>query len=467
MTIFHHKPQLPLDSVAKEQNTPSASSNPARRDLGSPSEGASPLSKPRGSRGRPPPRKGSSQRANQGQAGRRKSRITDRQLQSSLQQAIADQGESLHLQMIDSTGSERHLLSHILTVDREGKIKGYNAPGLSTQKIREQTFSSSTQSKTRDVKNIQQIIPEIDTKWIPVIASALYHVIRTGNALQVKDINCQNKRGKLTVMDMRIHPYYDQEGGIQGAVMIIDDVTKQKMIEKRLVRSERLASIGRLSANLAHELNNPLDGTLRYVRLLLDQMPEDDPRRIYAEHARDGLMRVANMIRGLLDFARKSTPIFSPTDIPRSVRRVLATFGDQISVQNIKVEAEFDENIPVILNADIEQIFVNIIKNSIQAMPDGGTLSVNAKMLSPEVLEARFSDTGPGIPDEIRGVIFEPFFTTKETGQGVGLGLSISQGIVESYNGSIDVESELGKGTTFIIRLPVLYLEAYAAEDNE
>jgi signal transduction histidine kinase len=239
------------------------------------------------------------------------------------------------------------------------------------------------------------------------------------------------------------------------AMLILSDVIGQRALKEEFVRPEKLASMGRLCANLAHELNNPLDGVLRYVRLLLDQMSEDDSRRIYVEHARDGLMRMANMVRGLLDFARRSTSVFSPIDILQSIRRILSSFGEQISAQNIKVEAEFDENIPVILNVDVEQIFMNIIKNAIQAMPDGGTLSVKAKMLSAELVEVRFSDTGSGIPDEIRETIFEPFFTTKSIGQGVGLGLSISREIAESYHGSIDVESKLGEGTTFIVKLPI------------
>jgi signal transduction histidine kinase len=195
------------------------------------------------------------------------------------------------------------------------------------------------------------------------------------------------------------------------------DITDRWMAEKRLMRSEKLALLGRLSTNLVNELNNPIDGALRYIRLLLDRMPEDDSRRIYAEHARDGLIRMANMVGGLLNFARKSIQILNPTDIPKSIRRTFSSFGDQILTQNIKLEAEFDENIPVIMNADVEQIFMNVVKNAIQAMPNGGTLSVDAKMLSPQLFEARFTDTGPGIPDEIHENIFDPFFTTKDIGR--------------------------------------------------
>jgi len=238
-------------------------------------------------------------------------------------------------------------------------------------------------------------------------------------------------------------------------MLIFDEIDDQRTDEERLIWLKKLASLGRLSANLAHELNNPIDGVLRYIRLLMDQMPQDDPRKIYAELAQDGLMRMSSMVREILDFTKRNRIVFRPTHIPRSIRQTLRFFGDQLSAQNIDVETEFDENIPVILNADVEQIFTNIIINAIQAMPNGGTLSISVKMLSEELIEARFTDTGPGIPDEVRERIFEPFFTTKGINQGVGLGLSISQEIAKNYDGSIDIESEVGKGATFIVRLPI------------
>lgn len=238
-------------------------------------------------------------------------------------------------------------------------------------------------------------------------------------------------------------------------MLIFNDVREAQTPEETLMRLRKLVSIGRLAANVVHELNNPIDGVLRYARLLLERTPEDDPRRAYAEQMVDGLTRITKMIRGTLDFTRKSRIMHSPTDIPKSIREGLSALKDRISAQGIKIEAEFDENMPVVLNVDVEHIFTNIIRNAIEAMPDGGILSVKASMISPELLEVEFGDTGSGIQDEIREVIFEPFFTTKDPGHAVGLGLFISREIAESYNGSIELESEPGKGTTFIVRLPV------------
>ena len=238
-------------------------------------------------------------------------------------------------------------------------------------------------------------------------------------------------------------------------MLIFNDADRGKTDEERFVRPKKVASIGRLSAHLVYELTNPLDGVLRYTRLLLKQMSEDDPKRAYVEQILDGLIRMAEMVRGMFDFIWKDGMVFSLVDIPKSIKRILSFFSTQIATQNIQVDTEFDKCIPLVLNVDVEHIFANIIKNAIQAMPDGGKLSISAKMLSPELFEARFSDTGPGIPDEMQRAIFEPFFTTRPSGQGSGLGLSISHEIADTYNGSIDVESLLGRSTTFIVRLPV------------
>jgi signal transduction histidine kinase len=243
--------------------------------------------------------------------------------------------------------------------------------------------------------------------------------------------------------------------GTGTAMLIFDDFDKAETIQERLIILRKLASIGRLAANVVHELNNPVDGILRYSRLLLNGMSKDDSNRIYVEHIVGGLVRITNMIRGTLDFTRRSRIMYSPTDIPKCIEGILSSFSDPILSQNIEVETEFDKNIPVVLNVDIEQIFASIIRNAIEAMPKGGRLSITASMISQQLMEVRLSDTGMGIPDEIKSVIFEPFFTDKDLDQAVGLGLFISREIAESYNGSIDVEGELGKGTTFVIRLPV------------
>lgn len=237
---------------------------------------------------------------------------------------------------------------------------------------------------------------------------------------------------------------------------LINDTIDRKTSEKRLVRLEGFASIGRLAINLVHELNNPLDGTRRYVRLLHEQMSEDDPKREYVEQIQNGLIRISDVVSGLVDFTRANTSESGPTNIRQSIEQSLSFYRSQILAQNIIVETELDGNIPTIVNADIGCVFKNIMKNAIQSMPNGGTLSIEAEMNSSQLFEARFSDTGPGIPDELKESIFDPFFTTRGPGQGIGLGLFISREIVESYSGTLEVKSILGEGTTFIVDFPML-----------
>ncbi len=249
-------------------------------------------------------------------------------------------------------------------------------------------------------------------------------------------------------------------------MMLVNHIT-EKTQKERVVRLEGLASIGRLAVNLIHELNNPLDGIRRYLRLMLDQMSDDDPKRVYAEQIQEGLMRISSVVDGLVDLTRANTSNSGPTDIKRSIEQAVFRHRDQISAQNIKIESEFDGDIPDIVNADVGYVFMNIVKNAIQAMPNGGTLSIQARMPSPQLLEALFSDTGSGIPRESWEKIFEPFFTTKKSGQGIGLGLFISQEVVENYGGAISVKSELGKGTTFTVELPIYKGKVLVMDDEK
>lgn len=249
--------------------------------------------------------------------------------------------------------------------------------------------------------------------------------------------------------------------------MLIKEISNWKASEERLVRLEGFASIGRLTVNLLHELNSPLDGTRRYVRLLLDQMSDDDPNSIYVGQIQKGLTQISDMVDRLMDFTRANSSESARTDIKQSIDRIIFSHKQLIIAQNIEVVTEFDEYIPAVLDSNVEYIFANIMVNAIQAMPDGGTLSIAAKMCSPRLLEVVFTDTGAGIPDEIQGNIFDPFFTTKGLGHGIGLGLFMSREMLESYGGEIEVRSELGKGATFIVNLPMYKGKILVMDDEK
>ncbi len=241
---------------------------------------------------------------------------------------------------------------------------------------------------------------------------------------------------------------------------VVERTKELKEAQEQLIQSEKLASIGQLAAGVAHELNNPISVMLGFAQAILRKMPEDDPlRKPLSTIEREGL-RCKAIIQNLLDFARRNKPALQPVDVNQVLEAACVLIEHQMSLDNIVVTKGYAPDLPRVL-ADpnqLQQVFVNIIQNAYQAMPEGGTLRLVTRSLGDEV-QIIFADTGIGIPPENIKRIFDPFFTTKEVGQGTGLGLSVSYGIVEQHGGTIEVESQVGVGTTFIIKLPVVQEE--------
>jgi len=235
-------------------------------------------------------------------------------------------------------------------------------------------------------------------------------------------------------------------------------VTERKRLdEQRLMRSEKLASIGRLAAGIAHEINNPLTSILTFSSLLLRKAEEEQKEKL--EIIVKETTRCREIVRGLLNFARQGEPKKEACDVNRIIEAALALTKNQLKVSENRITMEKAlANVPLqqLDPNQILEVFVNIIINALDAMPNGGQLSIATGLVENEkAVEIRVADTGCGIPKESLARVFDPFFTTKEPGKGTGLGLAVSYGIIDGHNGSIDVESELGKGTTFIIRLPL------------
>ena len=259
---------------------------------------------------------------------------------------------------------------------------------------------------------------------------------------------------------LSMNPCVDQVAEKPLLWMLIHDVTQQRVTEQQLKRAERLASIGELSANLAHELSRPIDGSLRYLQFLLDDLSEDDPRRRYAIHVQDGLLRMARIVKGLLYFSRQNAQNMDPICIHQALEQVLTFFEDELQKHDIQTTKSFVQELPMLLCKDLEQVFLNLVKNAIQAMPDGGILKLATYIESQsagaeQIVCVEVTDTGHGMPWDIQSRVFTPFFTTKDIGEGTGLGLSISRGIVERYHGEIKIESRLHQGTTVMVRIPV------------
>jgi len=228
--------------------------------------------------------------------------------------------------------------------------------------------------------------------------------------------------------------------------------------QQQIMKSERLATLGQLAAGVAHEINNPLGAILMYSHLSLEEMGAEDDHRKNLEKVVAEATRCKNIVRGLLDFARQSVPNVEESDVNDLLRRTLSLLQNQALFQNIKITPSLSPSLPKAMmdSSQIQQVFTNIIFNAAEAMAGEGELFV-ASRTAPggESIEIEFTDTGCGIPRENLEKIFDPFFTTKEVGRGTGLGLAVSYGIIARHKGAIEVKSEPGKGTTFIVRLPL------------
>jgi two-component system NtrC family sensor kinase len=226
----------------------------------------------------------------------------------------------------------------------------------------------------------------------------------------------------------------------------------------KIMESERLAMIGQLAAGVAHELNNPLQGIVAYSHLLLEKVPCEDPMTGSLEKIVTQADRCTDIIRGLLDFSRQTKPQKMPVNVNHILLECLALVEKQPIFHNIEIEKDFVGNLPLV-SADptqIQQVFINMIINAAEAMEGGGRLTLETRYdPNDNSVDAMFTDTGHGIREEDMASLFDPFFTTKQVGHGTGLGLAISYGIVRKHKGAIYVESEVGKGTTFIVSLPV------------
>ncbi len=273
----------------------------------------------------------------------------------------------------------------------------------------------------------------------------------------------RRKDGELIEGDLSASLIYDDEGREIASVGIFKDLRERLKIERELremqqalLQSEKLAAMGRLTSQIAHELNNPIYGIMNTLELLKTEIPPESKRRKILELSLSETQRLAEMLRSMLSFSKPEEEKRKLIKINELVEGILLVMDKQMKESNIKVETYFDEGIPEVMAStnQMRQVMLNLLKNAREAMPKGGTLTVRTSREDNKVL-IHIQDTGVGIAGEIRAKIFEAFFTTKQKVKGVGLGLSVCYGIVKDHGGEIKVESEVSKGTTFTIHLPI------------
>jgi len=275
-------------------------------------------------------------------------------------------------------------------------------------------------------------------------------------AKQVYEVEVVTRTGEPRAVMVSVSPLHAVEGAIMGVLGIARDMTETKKLEQQIRNSEKLASVGRLAAGVAHEINNPLGGILNCLYNLRKGELSTSRQEEYRVSMEDGVRRVQTIVRQLLDFSQQHEPAFALTDIHHVVDRVLVLTTHLFAPNRIVLETRFGQGLPNVMvdRHMIEQVLMNLVLNAVQAMKDGGMLTIRTSVAEGVCL-IEVCDTGSGIPPAVLPRIFDPFFTTKSEGEGTGLGLSVSLGIVERHGGKILVDSEVGKGTIFTLCLPV------------
>jgi PAS domain S-box-containing protein len=267
------------------------------------------------------------------------------------------------------------------------------------------------------------------------------------------EITLETAGGKK-IFDIARTPLLDNALQAYGTIIVFEDITDKIRLQQQLLTSEKLASIGLLSAGVAHEINTPLTGISSYIQMLQKKLTDTHYAQIL-EKVEAQTDRVARIIKNLLAFARSpSEASFQRVDLKQSLEEILSLIDYRLKTLNIRLALDLAAVPPIYAQGErLQQVFINIILNALDAMPGGGELRIRLA-LEDGAAVIRISDTGTGIKPEHRSRIFDPFFTTKGVGKGTGLGLSISYAIVKEHDGRIDVQSEVGRGSTFTIILP-------------
>ncbi|MBN2439271.1 MAG: cache domain-containing protein [Deltaproteobacteria bacterium] len=240
-------------------------------------------------------------------------------------------------------------------------------------------------------------------------------------------------------------------------------------IQKKLVHKEKLASMGQLAAGVAHEINNPLGTIMLYSETLYREAGEDGTRREDFKMIIDATHRCKRIVADLLNFAREQEMLTQESDLHQILEQAIQSVGSQPNFERVQIKRCFVPDLPLIQAdpAQLMQVFVNLLNNAADAMPEGGAITMTTRFSKGPAVEIDIADTGRGIAEENLGKLFTPFFTTKPLGKGTGLGLSIVYGIIKMHRGQIQVSSQAGKGTTFTVTLPMIPPKTEASPGTE
>jgi two-component system, sporulation sensor kinase E len=331
----------------------------------------------------------------------------------------------------------------VVVLDREGRILRFNRACEQT------TGYSSEEVMGQHVWNVFIIPDEVAG------VKAVFERLRSGEPRNDYENYWMGKGGFLRRISWSSTVIANSSGEVDYVVSSGLDITDFKSIQERLRKTERIAELGTLASGMAHEIGTPMNVILGRAEYLLQRTADEGMKKGLATIVIQ-IERITKVMNQLLAFARRKTPERRAVDLGEIVEDSLEMFQERIAHSRIMVEKAIEADIPSV-QADRDQliqVLINLMVNSLHAMPDGGTLRLSLNREQGHV-RLGVSDTGHGMPEEIRSKVFEPFFTTKDFGKGTGLGLTVVKGIVEEHGGTIEVESAVDKGSTFWIRLPL------------
>jgi len=360
-------------------------------------------------------------------------------------------------------GAFQQILEHLRQTNRELELARdelqaiFNATGVGisiidsdfriircNEKQREMLVGSST----ADIKG--RFCYEVYCyKDSPGLDCPAVETMATGKAVTLREVKKKDKYFLVVTT-----PLKDHTGMTKGVIEVLLDVTEKKKAEELMLRTEKMVSMGQMSAGIAHELNTPLGNILGYSRLLLKDKNLTEKQTEWLGIIAEQTKRCNRIIKGLLDFARLPEEIPKDRcDVNRAINSSIELLNKEALKRKIRIETELND-VPIVTGSqrEIEQVFINILLNALQAIGKEGRVCIRTYG-EDQMVVAEFKDTGPGISEDIRHRIFDPFFTTKPVGEGTGLGLSISSGIVNRIGGTIELENAPEGGSIFRVRL--------------
>ena len=327
----------------------------------------------------------------------------------------------------------------VLACDLEGVVEAWN----------------SALERLYGISRSEALGRTLEAIFPPELRAELSRVSDPHHTLNLYKFRLRTAEDRTLIVNLSGVPLIGKENEVIGRLLIFTDLTERVNLEDQLMQAEKLSSIGLLAAGVAHEVNTPLAVIISNAQMLARQMDPDDPRTRTLEKIIAQAFRASEIANNLLKFSRIGSSEYSDLDVNRVIKESLSLVEPMLKAAKISVNSQLKTSLPAVNGnaGKLQQVFMNLIMNARDAMPRGGELTI-ATEAEDSTVHVEVSDNGVGIPADHLNKIFDPFFTTKATSRGTGLGLAVTYGIIREHSGSIQVDSVVGRGTTFRLEFP-------------